>query len=173
MENRTSARMRRVRVKHFNIAFSSVAPDRWGFLLHAVGRMPDCLEFDFERCSLPDNASGTHKQREHGKGDGSSKQPPPKSLDHAFVTPRVKSAAKSRQAVSLLNQIVGEKDTLLKDAIQGMERKDKALLTSKNNDFLKFVSSSMCSARCSLMPYAQKTYVTGIIARILSRRTSR
>ncbi|CAN0510344.1 unnamed protein product [Ectocarpus sp. 12 AP-2014] len=82
--------------------------------------------------------SGTHKQREHGKGDGSSKQPPPKSLDHAFVTPRVKSAAKSRQAVSLLNRIVGEKDTLLKDAIQGMERKDKALLTSKNNDFLKF-----------------------------------
>ncbi|CAN0542965.1 unnamed protein product, partial [Ectocarpus sp. 8 AP-2014] len=43
--------------------------------------------------------SGTHKQREHGKGDASSKQPPPKSLDHAFVTPRVKSAAKSRQAV--------------------------------------------------------------------------
>ncbi|CAN0508977.1 unnamed protein product, partial [Ectocarpus sp. 8 AP-2014] len=40
--------------------------------------------------------------------------------------------------VSLLNRIVGEKDTLLKDAIQGMERKDKALLTSKNNDFLKF-----------------------------------
>ncbi|CAB1099978.1 unnamed protein product [Ectocarpus sp. CCAP 1310/34] len=44
-----------------------------------------------------------------------------------------------RIAVSLLNRIVGEKDTLLKDAIQGMERKDKALLTSKNNDFLKFV----------------------------------
>ncbi|CAM9135218.1 unnamed protein product [Ectocarpus fasciculatus] len=91
-----------------------------------------------DRIVRRNHENGTHKQREHGNGDGSSKQPPPKSLDHAFVTPRVKSAAKSRQAVSLLNQIVGEKDTLLKDAIQGMERKDKALLTSKNNDFLKF-----------------------------------
>lgn len=57
------------------------------------------------------------------------------------MTPRVKSAAKSRQAVTLLNKIVGEKDSLLKRAISNMERKEKTLLTNKNNDFLKFVST--------------------------------
>lgn len=61
------------------------------------------------------------------------------------MTSRVKSAAKSRQAVSLLNQIVSERDSLLKDAIQGMERKEKAKLTNKNNDFLKFVSDCLVS----------------------------
>lgn len=60
------------------------------------------------------------------------------------MTPRVKSAAKSRQAVALLNKIVGEKDSLLKDAISNMERKEKTLLTNKNNDFLKFVSTCLC-----------------------------
>lgn len=85
--------------------------------------------------------SGTHKQKDDGKGNGSNGQAPPKTLDHAFVTPRVKSAAKSRQAVALLNKIVGEKDSLLKRAISNMERKEKTLLTSKNNDFLKFVST--------------------------------
>lgn len=88
--------------------------------------------------------SGTHKQKDQGKRKGSTRQAAPKTLDHAFVTPRVKSAAKSRQAVSLLNKIVSEKDRLLKKAIETMERKERTLLTSKNNDFLKFVSGTTC-----------------------------
>ncbi|CAN0321501.1 unnamed protein product [Pylaiella littoralis] len=82
--------------------------------------------------------SGIHKQKDQGKGIEPDGKAATKPLDHAFVTSRVKSAAKSRQAVSLLNQIVSERDSLLKDAIQGMERKEKAKLTNKNNDFLKF-----------------------------------
>eukprot|EP00903_Cladosiphon_okamuranus_P009917 g9414.t3 len=82
--------------------------------------------------------SGTHKQRDQAKGSETRGPSAPKTLDHAFVTPRVKSAAKSREAVSLLNKIVSEKDSLLKKAIETMERKERTLLTSKNNDFLKF-----------------------------------
>lgn len=97
------------------------------------------VTFFLFHCLLADD-SGTHKQRGPGKGNGSSGQAAAKTLDHAFVTPRVKSAAKSRQAVSLLNEIVSSKDRLLKKAIESMERKERTLLTSKNNDFLKFVS---------------------------------
>lgn len=89
--------------------------------------------------------SGTHKQKDQEKRSRPSGQAAPNTLDHAFVTPRVKSAAKSRQAVSLLNKIVSEKDRLLKGAIESMERKEKILLTSKNNDFLKFVSGPPAS----------------------------
>ena len=90
-------------------------------------------------CRL-DCDSGTHKQKDPGKQNGSGGQAARKTVDHAFVTPRVKSAAKSRQAVSVLNEIVSKKDLLLKKAIENMERKERTLLTSKNNDFLKFVS---------------------------------
>ncbi|CAM9108664.1 unnamed protein product, partial [Hapterophycus canaliculatus] len=82
--------------------------------------------------------SGTHKQKNQRKDKGSRAQAEPKRVDHAFVTPRVKSAAKSREAVSLLNQIVVKKDRLLKKAIENMDRKEKTLLTNQNNDFLKF-----------------------------------
>ncbi|CAM9707759.1 unnamed protein product, partial [Scytosiphon promiscuus] len=82
--------------------------------------------------------SGTHKQTNQKKGKEPRMQAKSKGVDHAFVTPRVKSAAKSREAVSLLNQIVVKKDGLLKKAIENMDRKEKTLLTNQNNDFLKF-----------------------------------
>lgn len=102
--------------------------------------MLNYIQLALELRSSPDDASGTHKQKDQVKRKGPSEQEATKTLDHAFVTPRVKSAAKSRKAVSLLNQIVREKDSLLKKAIEGMERKEKAILTNANNDFLKFVS---------------------------------
>lgn len=101
--------------------------------------------------------SGTHKQRDQGTRNESSGQSAPKTLDHAFVTPRVKSAAKSRQAVSLLNKIVSEKDSLLKKAIETMERKERTLLTSKNNDFLKFVSAPPAFCPPHHIRYKKKT----------------
>lgn len=109
-------------------------------------RMPQSRKLPFvgsllhRRLSSCD-ASGTHKQKNKGKAKAIRAHAELKRVDHAFVTPRVKSAAKSREAVSLLNQIVVKKDRLLKKAIENMDRKEKTLLTSQNNDFLKFVSS--------------------------------
>lgn len=88
----------------------------------------------------PHNDSGTHKQRGQGKGKNSEVEVRPKGLNHDFATPRVKSAAKSRRAVLLLNSIVDAKDNLLKEAIIAMDHKTRNFIISKNNDFIKFVS---------------------------------
>lgn len=62
-----------------------------------------------------------------------------RAVNHDFATPRVKSAAKSRKAVALLNKIVDAKDDLLKNAIVSMDKSARNHLISKNNDFVKFV----------------------------------
>lgn len=94
--------------------------------------------------------SGTHKQQGKRKGGEGSRGAAvqPKGLNHDFATPRVKSATKSRKAVSLLNSIVDAKDDLLKEAIVSMDRSARNRLISKNNDFVKFVSVPLHSDCC-------------------------
>lgn len=95
------------------------------------------------------SCSGFHRQKTSGgsaSGSGEKTEGQPKrNLNHEFATPRVKSAAKSRKAVALLNSIVDAKDDLLKQAIVSMDRSTRNHLISKNNDFVKFVSTPFAS----------------------------
>lgn len=89
--------------------------------------------------------SGFHRQRKcieaADSGDKAGGRPSD-GQKRDFVTPRVKSAAKSRRAVALLNSIVDAKDKLLKEVIVSMDRSARNHLISKSNDFVKFVSVS-------------------------------
>lgn len=116
----------------------------------------------------PMPTSGTHKQQGKRKdGEGSTENAVrPNGLNHDFATPRVKSAAKSRKAVSLLNSIVDAKDDLLKEAIVSMDRSARNHLISKNNDFVKFVSVPLHSICCRGLP---PSYCSNTIARVRCR----
>lgn len=107
------------------------------------------------RCDPPHPInSGIHRQKKP-KGSGEARAQP-NSKAHDIATPRVKSAAKSRKAVALLNSIVDAKDDLLKEAIVSMDHKARNHLISKNNDFVKFVSvpsySTLLSLQASISP---------------------
>ncbi|CAM9891377.1 unnamed protein product, partial [Choristocarpus tenellus] len=58
--------------------------------------------------------------------------------NHEFATPRVKSAAKSRDAISVLNSVVDTKDRILKEAICSLDPKQRNRLIVGRNDFVKF-----------------------------------
>lgn len=91
-------------------------------------------------CDPPHSiTSGIYRQKK--SKDQAAPGAHPDTKEHDFATPRVKSAAKSRKAVTLLNSIVDTKDDLLKEAIVSMDHKARNHLISKNNDFIKFVSA--------------------------------
>lgn len=92
-------------------------------------------------CLFTDDGSGGHRRGGKAKKASKCVVERAKGLDHEFATPRVKSAAKSREAVLQLNNIVYTKDNLLRKAIVSMDHKMRNALVTRNNDFIKFVSA--------------------------------